>query len=52
MNIPSFDNSSTRTYKRPELIEYGTLREVTLSVGSTPTANSDGGGPTNANKTR
>ena len=55
MNNPSFDikrESAARTYTRPELVEYGTLRDVTLTVGSTPQATADGGGLQNNNKTR
>lgn len=37
-------------YSAPKLVEYGALREITLSVGTT--GNSDGGGTKADNKTR
>jgi hypothetical protein len=50
-NIPNLSNPSRTTpvlgaYAAPQLIEYGTLREVTLTVGNM--GNTDGGtAPTN-----
>lgn len=36
-------------YSSPSLVEYGALREITLSVGKT--GSTDGGGVTSSNKT-
>jgi hypothetical protein len=39
--------ASLKAYEAPELVEYGTLRDLTLAVATT-TANADGGtGQTN-----
>lgn len=50
MASPSTDNidqaaaSGKRTYVSPSVVEYGTMRDITLTRGSTPHANRDSSG--------